>query len=169
MLRREKLAELEEVRRARGRKIPDTLPNMPTPAPTASPPTPTPLAPAQPPPAWVVEMFRAIDEADSDAFLDFLTEDATFRFGNAPEVRGREAIAAAVEGFWGSIDGSEHALSACWTGPGVAVCHGIVTYTRHDGSTLTVPFADVFRLEEGREDERPRLREYLIFADVSEL
>jgi len=39
----------------------------------------------------------------------------------------------------------------------------MVTYTRHDSSTLTVPFANILRFEGDLIDE------YLIFLDVSEL
>jgi hypothetical protein len=38
-----------------------------------------------------------------------------------------------------------------------------VTYTRHDGSTLRVPFANVFKVDAGL------VAEYLIFVDVSRL
>jgi hypothetical protein len=41
--------------------------------------------------------------------------------------------------------------------------HGEVTYTRHDGSRLSVPFANIFKLD------GTRVREYLVFADVSPL
>jgi hypothetical protein len=43
------------------------------------------------------------------------------------------------------------------------VCHGTVTYTRHDSSTLTVPFANIFKVHGELIDE------YLIFIDVSQL
>jgi hypothetical protein len=41
--------------------------------------------------------------------------------------------------------------------------HGQVTYTRHDGSQLSVPFANVLKLD------GTRVREYLVFADASTL
>ena len=45
-------------------------------------------------------LFAAIDARDADAFAAFLAEDGEFRFGNAPAVRGRAAIRAAVAGFF---------------------------------------------------------------------
>ena len=41
--------------------------------------------------------------------------------------------------------------------------HGRVTYTRQDRSNLDVPFANVFRYEDGL------IRDYLIFVDNSAL
>jgi len=104
-------------------------------------------------------LFAAIDARDADAFAAFLAEDGEFRFGNAPPVHGRAAFRAAVAGFVAAIGGGRHRLLASWTGPGSAVCEGEVTYPRHDGSTLTVPFANVFALAGGR------IRSYRIYID----
>ena len=43
------------------------------------------------------------------------------------------------------------------------ICRGEVTYTRLDGSTLSVPFVNVLKLEGSL------IRDYLIYADTSEL
>ncbi len=45
----------------------------------------------------VTRLFRAIDDANADAFVSFLTPDGTFKFGNAPPVQGQAAIAALVD------------------------------------------------------------------------
>ncbi len=114
-------------------------------------------------PGWVAGVFAAIDAKDAAAFASYLTADAVFRFGNMPGVQGREAIEAAVGGFFQSIAALRHELAEVWTGPGVVVSHGTVCYTRHDGSQLTVPFADIFRCE------GEKVRDYLIFIDTSQL
>ncbi len=108
-------------------------------------------------------LFAAIDARDADAFAAFLTPDGEFRFGNAPAVVGREAVRAAVAGFFAAIGGCRHRLLGHWTGPGSAVCEGEVTYQRLDGSTVTVPFANVFTLERGL------IRSYRIFIDNTPL
>jgi len=114
-------------------------------------------------PSFVAPLFEAIDAMDADAFVSFLSRDAVFRFGNGPEVRGREAIREAVAGFFGTIAGLRHRLLGTWTHPGTVICRGEVTYTRKDGSDVTLPFADVFEL---RGDE---IREYQIYMDVAPL
>ena len=53
----------------------------------------------------VKEIFASIDGMNADAFVAHLTEDVTFRFGNAEAVHGRAAVAEAVNGFWGTIGG----------------------------------------------------------------
>ncbi|MEO1202484.1 MAG: nuclear transport factor 2 family protein, partial [Pseudomonadota bacterium] len=89
-------------------------------------------------------LFDAIDSMDAANFVAYLTEDARFRFGSAPEAQGRAAIAEAVGGFFASIAGLKHHIDLFLVEGETIVCEGSVTYTRHDGSTITLPFADVF-------------------------
>ncbi len=116
-----------------------------------------------PQPSWLEPLFRAIDAKDPDAFASFLTEQAIFRFGNAEPVCGKRAVRDAVASFFSAIAGLRHTIRETWTQPDAVLLHGQVTYTRHDGSTLGVPFANVLKLE------GDLVREYLIFADVSAL
>ena len=109
------------------------------------------------------ELFAAIDRKDTEAFVGCLTPDALFRFGSAPGVTGRDAVAAAVGGFFDSIAGLSHTVhKTLWDGT-TQFCAGEVTYERHDGSTLTVPFVDVF------EYDGDLISEYKIYIDIGEL
>jgi ketosteroid isomerase-like protein len=113
--------------------------------------------------AWWERVFAVVDAGDAAAFVELLTPDAQFRFGNAPAIIGHEAIRAATAGFFAAIASSRHQLLGTWIGPGTAVCEGEVTYTRHDGSTLSVPFANVFEV---RGDQ---IAAYRIYVDNSTL
>ena len=108
-------------------------------------------------------LFAAIDARDARAFAAFLTDDAEFRFGNAPPVRGREAIEAYVAAFFAALGGVSHRVDALWISAGRLTCHGEVCYQRLDGSTLTVPFANIFYLDGGA------VARYLVFIDNSAL
>jgi ketosteroid isomerase-like protein len=109
------------------------------------------------------DLFRSIDAKDSARFVRFLTPDATFRFGNAPAIAGHAAIEQAVAGFFASLKALNHRLLATWEESDSLALHGEVTYTRHDSSQITLPFANVFRLRDGL------ISEYLIYADVAPL
>lgn len=113
--------------------------------------------------AWWRHLFATIDARDASAFSALLTRDAEFRFGNAPVVSGTAAITAAVGGFFGSIAGCRHALLRTWSGADGVACEGTVTYTRHDGTAVTVPFANVFELS------GTLIRHYRIYIDNSPL
>jgi limonene-1,2-epoxide hydrolase len=98
-------------------------------------------------PAWLDGLFTSIDGKDTESFLGFLTDEAVFQFGSAPAVQGTENVRAAVDGFFGTIKGSTHALSNTLADGSVLVCEGTVTYRRMDDSELTLPFTNVFELD----------------------
>ncbi len=108
-------------------------------------------------------LFAAIDAKDPEAFVGFLTGDALFRFGSAPAVQGRDAICAAVGAFFDSIAGLSHVVNKTLVDGATMVCEGEVTYTRLDGTSVTLPFTDVF------EYEGDLIAEYKIYMDVSPL
>lgn len=108
-------------------------------------------------------LFAAIDSQDGAAFVDYLADDAVFRFGSAPAVRGRAAIRAAVEGFFGTIAGLAHSIDKTIGDGNTLVCEGEVTYTRHDGSTIAIPFANMFEYRDGL------IAEYKIYIDIGPL
>jgi ketosteroid isomerase-like protein len=108
-------------------------------------------------------LFNAIDSKDVAAFAGFLTEDGEFRFGSAPAVRGREAIAAAVAGFFETIDGLQHSVTRVWRDDAALACEGEVCYRRHDGSEVVIPFVDVF------EFDGELIAAYKIYIDIGPL
>lgn len=108
-------------------------------------------------------LFAAIDANDSAAFVSFLTDDAVFRFGSAPPVHGREAIRAAVGGFFGTIAGCSHNIQKTLQDASTLVCEGEVTYRRQNDTEITLPFTDVFEYEDDL------VAHYKIYMDISPL
>jgi ketosteroid isomerase-like protein len=117
----------------------------------------------QPDRAWWERVFAVVDTGDANRFIRLLTEDAQFRFGNAPVIVGHAAIHAAAAAFFAAIASSKHRVLGTWNGAESAACEGEVTYTRHDGSGVSVPFANVFEL---RGD---KIAAYRIYIDNSSL
>lgn len=113
--------------------------------------------------AWADDLFGCIDAMDTEAFLGFLHDDVLFQFGNIPTTRGKTAVRVAVQGFFDSIRSVRHRLIDLWNQGDSVICRGEVAYTRHNASTLCVPFANILRLESGL------IAEYLIYVDISEL
>lgn len=113
--------------------------------------------------AWIDALFSAIDGKDAERFVGFLTEDACFAFGNLPAVAGRGAIRDFVAAFFAGIRALSHRVPDVWQAGDTVICRGEVTYTRHDGSTLTVPFANVMRMA------GEQVRDYRIYTDASAL
>lgn len=113
--------------------------------------------------AFLDGLFGAIDAMDTDRFVEYLTEDCVFRFGSAPPVRGRDAIAAAVNSFYASIAALSHSVSRVWSDADSVCCEGEVCYQRHDNSEIVIPFVDVFELDNGN------ISAYKIYIDIGPL
>ena len=108
-------------------------------------------------------VFAAIDRQDTAAFVGFLSDDAVFRFGSASPVQGREAIFAAIDGFFGTIAGLSHTLAKVVVDGSTQFIEGEVTYTRLDGTQITLPFTDIF------EYDGELIAHYKIYMDISPL
>ncbi|MFC2092763.1 nuclear transport factor 2 family protein [Bacteroidota bacterium] len=114
-------------------------------------------------PKWLQQLFESIDQKDADTFATFLADDAVFKFGNGDQVNGKAAIRDAVEAFLSSIQVINHKIIDIWSYSDAIICHGYVTYTRHDSNKLTVPFANIFKTYDDL------IKEYLIYVDTSQL
>ena len=79
------------------------------------------------------ELFTKIDGQDLEGFLSYLTEGASFTFGNSPTAVGKEAIGAGLKGFYESIAGLNHTLNDIWEVEGHIICRGDVSYKSLDG------------------------------------
>lgn len=111
----------------------------------------------------IAELFSFIDEKNTERFVAYLADDCSFRFGNLPVVLGVDGISEFVGGFFDSVAALKHDVADIWMLPDGAVCHGMVSYTRHDQSVLSIPFSNIFKVNDGV------VCEYLIFADTSQL
>lgn len=112
---------------------------------------------------WLVRLFETIDRMDVDGFVSFLTEEASFRFANAPAVSGRENIQSVISNFFSNIKGIQHSIGGVWEQGDIVICEGEVTYIRHSGRELQLPFMNIFRMRGTLIDD------YRIYMDISPL
>ncbi|WP_430817424.1 nuclear transport factor 2 family protein [Carboxylicivirga sp. RSCT41] len=106
---------------------------------------------------------EALDAKLLDRVLSFLTEDCLFVAGNGEVVKGKANIRKVFEGFFPAVRSTAHNVSDIFESGNSLVHRGTVTYTRLDGSQLTVPFCDIFKME------GTLINEYYIYIDWSEL
>ncbi|MDW5416098.1 MULTISPECIES: nuclear transport factor 2 family protein [unclassified Iodobacter] len=107
------------------------------------------------PPASGVEIqtiTNAIDSMDPAVFAKLLTENARFKFGNFPEAQGKAAIYQAQVDFFKSVKGVKHRVIKEWQDKDSILAQMEVTYTRHDGSEITLPVTDIFNIRNGKVD-----------------
>ncbi len=113
--------------------------------------------------SFVTEVYQSIDQADAVKFASYLTPTGSFRFANHPPVTGNQAVEAFVDGFFKSLKGIRHSDLEYWATEEVLFVNGTVTYTRHNDTTLALPFSCTWKMKELLIDQ------YLIFIDSSEL
>jgi limonene-1,2-epoxide hydrolase len=109
------------------------------------------------------DLFASVDAMDTEGFLSFIDPEATFRFGSSEPVTGHEEIRLAVDGFFASFKALKHELQRTVTEGNVIACEGEVTYTRHDGSNVTLPFVNIFEVDDGI------ISLYRVYVDVGPL
>ncbi|MDD5361927.1 MAG: nuclear transport factor 2 family protein [Ignavibacteria bacterium] len=112
---------------------------------------------------WIESIGKAIDSLDADKFVEFLSDDCVFRFGNQPEVNGKIPTRDYVAGFFGMIGGSAHKVLDFWEKGNTVVWQGEVTYTRLDGKKVDVGFVNIFHLNGSL------IEDYLIYIDNAPL
>ena len=109
------------------------------------------------------DLFAAIDKFDTKVFASYLDDKARFKFANIPVIPGQPTIFEFVAGFFQSIKAIRHKNLEIYELEGIRFVMGNVTYTRLDGSKLSVDFSNTFRLNGNK------IKDYLIFIDNSDL
>lgn len=107
--------------------------------------------------------YATVDRMDASGFAEFFTPDASFRFANQEPVVGRAAIAAFVQAIFSSLRAIKHEIHVVWKVPEGLVNEGHVTYTRHDGKEIHLPFMTVSELK-GQQIEN-----YRVYIDAAPL
>jgi len=106
---------------------------------------------------------RADRSLDADLFSTVLTEDVEFQLGPTPPVRGRAAVRDAVAGFFTTIAGMDQRFVRGWEHPAGVTYEAEVTYRTADGTTLTLPYCNVWDLRDGL------VARYRIYIDIGAL
>ena len=96
---------------------------------------------------WITRVYEAVDRKDIERYVQFFTEDCSFRFGNNPAVQGKNGIRQALQQFFPAIKGLKHDNVATWSPSGFEMVEAWVTYTRHDNSTVRVPAVTIYRMQ----------------------
>jgi ketosteroid isomerase-like protein len=110
------------------------------------------------------QLFADIDSMEPDAFARHLAEDVSFRFGNAPQVRGRAAVRETWAAFCETVDGVQHEPVGRWDVGDASIAEAEVTYTRKDGSRITVPVVTIYRPGGGEP-----ITDYRVYIDLAPL
>jgi hypothetical protein len=108
-------------------------------------------------------LFEDIDSMDPDRYARHLSDNVVMRFGNSDPVVGRVPVRDAWAGFCDGLQGVRHDLVERWEAGPATIVEALVTYTRTDDSTVTVPAVTIYRANGDLIDD------YRIFIDLAPL
>ena len=110
--------------------------------------------------AMRVSMFADIERLDARAWAAHLAPDAVMRLGNAEPVCGRDRCRQAMAAFYERIGGLQHDTIEQWEHGEAVIVEASVTYTRTDGTDVTVPAVTIYRT-----DADNLISDYRVYTD----
>jgi len=90
---------------------------------------------------WIDDYYADVDAMRLDPYVDRHSDDAVVVFANQPPAVGKDAIRAAIGGFWSMIGGLRHERRNLWfvNDGATAVLEVVTHYTTHGGAQIGVP------------------------------
>ena len=107
-------------------------------------------------------MFADIDRMDAHAWASHLAPDAVMRLGNDEPVYGRDRCRDVMAAFYDRIDGVHHHTIAQWEHGEATIVEASVTYTRADGTDVTLPSVTIYRT-----DAQDLISDYRVYTDLA--
>ncbi|MCW5316081.1 DUF1857 family protein [Nostoc sp. KVJ3] len=109
----------------------------------------------------VKRLFSRGEAFDSEGFITFFTDTPVYQFGNFDVCFDKAAIKKSADAFFSGISAVYHDIKMIWEVGDVVFVEMDVTYWRKDGSVITLPCFDIFRVE------GDKFSELRIFMDVN--
>jgi ketosteroid isomerase-like protein len=113
--------------------------------------------------AAIMNVFATMDAGDVDAMVAHMTDDVRTQFGNQPEICGKTAFRVLFEQIGQAINGLRHEVLGLWHTVedfDIWVVRLNVTYQLLDGSTVTLPCCNMFRMR------GHLICEYRVYMDI---
>lgn len=112
---------------------------------------------------WLRAVYDRADALDAEGYARFFEEDGTFTLANNPPMRGRGEIEAGLTQFFGTIAGMRHEFARAYKIGDTEIMEAAVTYTRKDGTQITLPGMTICARSQGR------IRESRAYIDIAPL
>jgi len=112
----------------------------------------------------ITDMFAAIDSGDYSTAFDYLADDITLVFSNAPAAHGKSAVKAALGELIGGLAGIRHEIHGLWhvdRPADIAFSEMTVTFTTPDGRATPVPCCDVFQFQ------GDHITQFRVYTDIT--
>ena len=96
---------------------------------------------------WIRNYFKIVDTLDADVIVTHFTDGGKFRFSNQSPAVGKQAVRDGLAQFFETIQAMHHENTGLWLGEdgNSAVWEADVTYTRKNGTQVTLPCVSILR------------------------
>ncbi|MGV3768881.1 MAG: nuclear transport factor 2 family protein [Sphingobium phenoxybenzoativorans] len=94
---------------------------------------------------WMTDFFRDADKLDLPLLMSWFAQDIDLRIANMPPVIGWSAVEKSFADFWANLSGMSHRAEELVVKGDNGAQMSIVTYTRKDGKTVSMPVASHIR------------------------
>lgn len=112
----------------------------------------------------VQHLLKMFESFDVPGFLDHLTDDAVYRFGNYPAASGKVAIESSIKAsHMDQITGISFLIKSTYEKEDTVVVELDVNYAMVSGKVITLPCLDIFRFD------GDKVKAMLVFMDASPL
>ena len=108
----------------------------------------------------VVRLFARGEAFDSAGFINFFTDRPVYQFGNGEPCLDKTAIKESVTAFFGGVEALYHDIKTLTEVGDIVFVEMDVMYWRKDGSSVTLPCADIVRFD------GDKIQELRIFMDA---
>ena len=109
----------------------------------------------------VKRLFSRGEAFDSEGFITFFTDSPVYQFGNFDVSLDKESIKQSANNFFSQITAVYHEIKVIWEEGDLVFVEMDVSYWRKDGSMVSLPCFDIFRVE------GDKFSELRIFMDVN--
>ena len=109
----------------------------------------------------VKRLFSRGEAFDSEGFITFFTDKPVYQFGNFDVCLNKDSIKKSADNFFSQINAVYHEIKMMWEVGNVVFVEMDVLYWRKDGSMISLPCCDIFRVE------GDKFSELRIFMDVN--
>jgi alkylhydroperoxidase/carboxymuconolactone decarboxylase family protein YurZ/limonene-1,2-epoxide hydrolase/catechol 2,3-dioxygenase-like lactoylglutathione lyase family enzyme len=109
----------------------------------------------------VKRLFSRGEAFDSEGFITFFTDKPVYQFGNFDVCLDKQSIKKSADNFFSQIDAVYHEIKMMWEIGNAVFVEMDVLYWRKDGSMISLPCCDIFRVE------GDKFSELRIFMDVN--
>ena len=115
---------------------------------------------------WIDDYYADVDAMRLEPYVERHSDDAVVIFGNNPPAVGKEAIRAAIGGFWAMIGGLTHERRNLWfvNDGDTALLEAVTHYRTQGGGHVPVPVVSL--LDKNADGLVTSLRVYIDLAPL---